>query len=163
MTIVVDNMTSAMQQWKDELLPDDKGRLGYDGWGTIAATVSGMMGVLHMLSSHTIWIAHSRLKTMKTKGPNNKIEEVNIGTYTIDGQAKNILPSHCDLLLYCDTMSTIKGQQFWIHTQKKDIWPAGVRLGPDQAKLPSRIGPDPHYDDFAPFLNLPLLDEAEAI
>jgi hypothetical protein len=160
-TVVIDNMTSCMQAWKDELRPDGKDRLDWDGWSKLASTVSAMMAVLHTLSTHTIWIAHSRINTVKKRGVGNKVEESHVGGYTLDGQAKNILPSHCDLLLYTEAGSTIKGSQYWVYTQKRDIWPAGVRLGPDQKKLPPKIGPDPHYDDFASFLDLPLLEEAE--
>ena len=161
-TIVIDNMTSALQQWKDELRPDSGDRLDWDAWGKIASTVSSMMAVLHMLNTHTIWIAHSRINKIKRRGARNKVEEISVGGYTLDGQAKNILPSHCDLLLYTEATDTIKGPQFWVYTQKRDIWPAGVRLGPEQKKLPIKVGPRPHYDDFAPFLDLPLLEEAEA-
>ena len=159
-TIVIDNMTSAMATWKDEL-KGTADKMDWDGWAKLASTVNAMMAALHTIDAHTIWIAHSRIHTIKSRGPGNKIEETNVGGYTLDGQAKNILPSHCDLLLYCEATSTIKGPSWWIYTQKYDIWPAGFRAGPAQKKLPRKIGPDPHYDDFAPSLDLPSLDEAE--
>jgi hypothetical protein len=160
-TIVIDNMTSAMTTWKDELKGGED-KLDWDGWAKLAATVNAMMAALHTIDTHTIWIAHSKINTIKSRGPGNRIEETSVGAYTLDGQSKNILPSHCDLLLYCEVTSTLKGPSWWIYTQRHEIWPAGFRAGPAQKKLPKRIGPDPHYDDFAPSLDLPLLDEAEA-
>lgn len=160
-TIIVDNMTSAIMTWKDQIKPDTQDRLDWDGWAKLASNINGMMQALHSISTHTIWIAHSKLNTIKVRGVGNKIEEVSIGGYTIEGSAKNLIPSHCDILLYTETTSNLKGVQYWIHTQKYEIWPAGSRVGNAENPLPRKIGPNPHYDDFAPYLELPSLEEEE--
>jgi hypothetical protein len=159
-TIVIDNLTSMLEAWKDELKKPGEDKLDWEGWGKLASTINGMMAALHTIDTHTIWIAHSRIQTTKSKGPSGRIEETDVGTYTIQGSAKNTIPSHCDLLLYTEAMETLKGPSWWIYTQKKGIWPAGIRAGSDH-DLPKRIGPKPHYEDFAEALGLPMLDEAE--
>lgn len=162
-TIIVDNLTSAITFWEEEMKAGIKAKLDWEDWGKLKSQITGMFTALHKFpDQHIIWIAHSKIQTVTSEGANGKKEQTNVGSFTLPGESKNLIPSHCDLMLYAEQVSRgPKGPAWYIHAKKKGIWPAGSRVNVDPSKPLSKIGPDPHYDDIAPYLGLPSLEEEE--
>jgi hypothetical protein len=165
MTFVFDNLTTAQMMWEEDVKKaTGKIKLEWSDWGVMKTLIVRMMLGLQKSSLHNVWITHAKVAKAQRTGPGGKIVSEDIGTFTIVGDAKNVVPNACDLLLYCEAIDRgVKGPGWQIHIRKHGIWPAGLRVTRIHKDKPitKPLGPDPHYDDLAPVLGLPLLADAE--
>jgi hypothetical protein len=165
-TVVIDNMTTAQMMWEEELLGDlAKDKLDWDDWGKMKSLTQRAIVELGKIPVHQIWITHAKLWRSSKKDNRGKTVTEEQGGFTLNGATRDMLPNHCDLLLYCEALDRgVKGPGYVVHGRKKGIWPAGVRLTRIHKDKPfSKIGPEPspEYDDLAPYLGLPSLAAEE--
>lgn len=163
-TLVIDNLTTAQMSWEEDLKRErDKVKLDWADWGAIKSTILTFMVNLQKLPCHVLWITHSKLQKVNEDGPPGKDRQTDIGSFTLTGDAKNVVPNQVDGILYTETVDHGLGAvKYYVNLRKKGIWPAGVR-GLIGENVPVRLGPDPTYDEFAPHLGLPSLAVEEGI
>ena len=167
-TVVIDNMTTAQMMWEEDLKAEaNKQRLDWDDWGRMKSLTQRALVELSKVDVHQIWITHAKVwrgTTTKQAGGRSVTTE-DQGGFTLQGSTREMLPNHCDLLLYCEQVDRgARGPGWVVHGRKKDIWPAGVRLSRIHKDKPfTKIGPEPSptYDDLAPYLGLETLAEIE--
>ena len=166
-TIVFDNLTTANQLWLDELeeASGDERKVPRNKWGLMRSYVVAYMRLLHSLENcHVIWICHPYVeKIMEREG--GRTTERSIGSFSVQGAAKDLIPGNCDLLLYSEDRDMgIRGTGYYVHAKKQGIWPAGVRLARIHAKKPFTVlgpKPSPSYDEMAKILGLEARDDVE--
>lgn len=165
-TIIFDNLSTAQVMFERELKTDDetdevKDTLTWEDWGKQKSLITSIFSLLHSCPAHVIWISHPKLETISRKVGGKTITE-HRGSFTLSGAAKSFIPGNCDMI-YSEVVDRgLKGPAYYLYGVKQGVWPAGLRQTSTAAKLFEKIGPDPHYDDLAPYLNLPSLQEEEA-
>lgn len=148
-TIILDNLTTTQLLFEDEIKQEfgiDK--LEFAHWGKFTGFFVRLMTTIKKWPVHSIWICHSDKERV----------------FTLKGDSKNFFPSNADLMLYCDVKDMGKaGLQWFVHGRKFGTWPARMRLGKahENTEAFARVGPDPHYDDFAAILGLKPCAEVE--
>lgn len=159
-TMIFDNMTSAQMLWEEEIKrTQGKTKLEWDDWGEIKSMTQRAIVAMGQVDLHQIWITHSRSWTV-SKGAGATEER---GGFTLQGSTRDVLPNHCDLMLFAEARTISPSTTtYHLHARRRGIWPAGVRLTRiHKDKVLTEVGPDPHYDDLAPYLGLPSLVEEE--
>jgi hypothetical protein len=166
-TIVFDNLTTANQLWLDELeeASGDERKVQRNKWGLMRSYIVAYMRLLHSLDNcHIIWICHPHVEKI-TEKVGGRLVEQSIGSFAVQGAAKDLIPGNCDLLLYSEDKDVgLKGTNYLVHAKKQGIWPAGVRLARIHEKKPFHVlgpKPSPSYDEMAKVLGLPSRDEVE--
>ena len=167
-TVIVDNVTTAQMMWEEDVKAAvNKDKLEWDDWGSMKSLMQRAIVELGRVDVHQIWITHAKVWRSTKKTPGGKSITEERGGLTLQGATKDMLPNHCDLMLYCEAIDRgMKGPGYTIHGRKKGIWPAGVRLTRVHKDKPfTQLGPNPSpaYDDLAPYLGLPSLAEEEGI
>jgi hypothetical protein len=165
-TLVIDNLTTAQMMWEEDIKAKmGKEKLEWSDWGGVKSLTQRAITEFKRLPIHQLWICHTRKFSTAVKGASGRDERVEEGTWTLNGSTKEVLPHHCDLLLYSECIDRgAKGPGYIMHGRKRGIWPAGVRLNRIHADKPfTKIGPEPSpcYDDLAPYLGLPSLEDEE--
>lgn len=158
-TIVFDNLTTTQMLFEDELkAAKNIDKLEWDDWSKFKTIFSQLMTSLHSWPVHVIWITHA----------NSEPERV----FTLMGSSKDFFPANCDLILYAEVME-VPGKNeavYRIHGRQRGQWPARVRLPRSEdytsfgyiESIPGELHYSPHYDDMAPVLGLPTLEQIEA-
>lgn len=166
-TLVFDNLTTANQLWLEELedTTSDERKVQRNKWGLMRSYVVAFMRMLHGVTDcHVIWICHPRVEKVQER-VGGRTEEHSVGSFTVQGAARELIPGNCDLLLYAEDKDLgVKGTGYFLHGRKRGIWPAGVRLSRVQQKTPFTVlgpKPSPSYDELAKILGIPSRDEIE--
>lgn len=167
-TIVFDNLTTANQLWLDELetAEGNDRKVQRNKWGLLRSYIVAYMRLLHGLKNcHVIWICHPHIEKITERGSDGRMTEQTVGSFAVQGAAKDLIPGNCDLLLYSEDRDMgIRGTGYYIHAKKQGVWPAGVRLSRIHAKKSFHVlgpKPSPSYDEMAKVLSLPSRDEVE--
>jgi hypothetical protein len=142
-TIVLDNLTTTQMLFEDEIKKAfGVDKLEWEHWGRFTSFFVRLMTTIKKWPVHSLWICHSDKDR----------------TFTLKGDSRNFFPGNADLLLYCESKDLRnKGLQWFVHGRKFGTWPARMRLAAAHENNAgfARVGPDPHYDDFAEILGLP--------
>jgi len=167
-TIVFDNLTTANQLWLDELEDggDSERKVQRNMWGMMRSYIVAYMRLLHGLKNcHVIWICHPHIERI-TEKVGGRLVEQSVGSFAVQGAARDLIPGNCDLLLYSEDKDVgLRGTNYLIHAKKQGIWPAGVRLARIHAQKPFHVlgpKPSPSYDGMAKVLGLASRDDIEA-
>ncbi len=141
-TIVLDNLTTTQLLFEDEIKQEKKvDKLEWEHWGKFTSFFVHLMTTIKKWPVHSIWICHSDKER----------------TFTLKGDSRNFFPGNADLLLYCDVKDLgARGLEWYVHGRKFGAWPARMRLAKAHENNAgfARVGPSPHYDDFAEILGL---------
>jgi hypothetical protein len=141
-TIVLDNLTTTQMLFEDEIkVQFGVDKLDWDHWGKFTSFFVHLLTTIKKWPVHSLWICHSDKEKV----------------FTLKGDSKNFFPGNADLLLYCDVKDMgQKGLEWYVHGRKFGSWPARMRLSRAHENNAgfARVGPDPHYDDFATILGL---------
>jgi len=166
-TIVFDNLTTANQLWLDELEEGegDGRKVQRNKWGMMRSYIVAYMRLLHGLKNcHVIWICHPHIEKVVERVDGRMVEQT-VGSFAVQGAAKDLIPGNCDLLLYSEDKDMgLRGTGYLVHAKKQGIWPAGARLSRIHAKKSFAVlgpKPSPSYDEMAKILNLPSRDDVE--
>jgi hypothetical protein len=148
-TVVIDNLTTIQTLFEVEVkAKSGHDKLEWEDWGKFTNFFIEWMTIIHRWPINIIWITHSDAEK----------------TFTLRGDSKNFIPGNSDLLLYSESkdFGPTKPTGYYIHGRRCGQWPARIRMV-DVANRPkfTTIGPNPHYDDLAVCLGMPLLAEAE--
>lgn len=157
-TIVFDNLTTTQMLFEEEIKQKKAiDKLEWDDWGKFKSIFANLMTSLHSWPVHVVWITHSNEDQM----------------FTLMGQSKEFFPSNCDLILYHEVVD-VPGKPepiYRVHGRQRGRWVARCRLPRRDDYQPfTYLESDPHnphfsphYDDMAPFLGLPSLEEVEEV
>jgi len=177
MTIVVDNLTEITNMIQHEL-SDPKGMsqasdvkaMDRDAWAVLYNALFHAREQLHAIShlAHIIWICHSTVIVSNHKEGNRTVE-TKTGSWTLRGDSKNFIPNNCSILSYMEAVDKGFGQTaYYLYAEPHDIWHSRIHF-PSGGKKFTKLGFSkdepkiihPHYDDLAPYFDLPYLDDAE--
>ena len=166
-TIIIDNLTTAQMVWEEEIKARRQiNRLEWGDWDQVKSLLSYTMVKFMAANVHLIWICHCR--TITVAYPENPKKQIIEAKLTINGQARDFIPNHADLLLYAEQVDKgARGAEYRIHGRKRGIYPAGVRLPTSDGQKPfemlksdpKQYGVFPAYDQLAPLFGLPNTDE----
>lgn len=183
-TVVIDNLTEIQNLFIYELCSyragvnsNKKGtssiqdaRMTQQDWGDLGRILMHARIMLHDIQAHahTIWIGHSDIHTRKEKDERGRDMDVQEGTWLLKGAASDFIPNQCSVIAYCEVKSTAFGKpDFYVHGSRTSIWPARCQT-PSGKQSFTRLGGKakegtitPHYNDIAPFFNLPDLTKSE--
>ena len=156
-TLVIDNLTTIQFMLQSDLKETSgKQKLEWDEWGKYTNILNEMLYTMHKAPPNIIWIAQSDVERIS--------EDQALGDIFMSGKsAKKLYKNLPSLLLQATVVDKKKaGCDFYINLKSHSIWPCKVRVPKDKSKaLPSRIGPDPTYDDLANLLDWPACAEIE--
>ena len=177
-TIIIDNITEIQNLIQHEMLHDDETKKGNQAhgqkvmsdrdWGVLRDVLMHARVQLYKLSHlcHIIWIGHAQVREREVA----KGEKKQYGTWVIKGDAYNFIPNSCTIVAYMQAVPRLGGRvEYYLHGSPYDIWNSRVqfpsskggflKIGGTDSKDPGAV--HPHYNDLAPYFDLPLLDEAE--
>ena len=166
-TVVIDNLTTAQMLFAEEIKSRRQiNKLEWGDWDQVKSNLSYTLVKFLAANVHLIWICHCR--TITIADPDNPKQQIVEAKLTINGQARDFIPNHADMLLYAEQVDMgARGAEYRIHGRKKGIFPAGVRLPTSDGQKPFEVlksdrkqyGMFPSYDQLAPYFNLPTVDE----
>jgi len=120
-TIVVESLTHYSELVQSDISRNNMVRMDQQKWGDVANHFSDIHNTLSGMAVHVVYT--SLVKEAPSEGGKRPSAEPNMV-----GKASKIIPSACDILAYCEEITTAKGSTYRVHFRKHEHYPARSRV-----------------------------------